>query len=99
VLAYVPVTGSAGTVTLTLRLQVLLGAMVPFENASTLAPALGAKVALPQPDVAAFGEAAPSILPGVTGRVAVKLMPVSVDAVGFDSKKLRVVDPPATLEL
>ena len=92
-----PVVGVVGTVTLTLRLHVLLGAMEPFEKVNDVAPALGEKVGLPQPDVVAPGTADTTIAPGAAGRLSEKLTPAIVDDVGLAREKLSVAEPPATV--
>jgi hypothetical protein len=51
VFVYVPDVGAEGTLTLKLIVQVLLGAIVPLENEIEVAPAVGAKVGVPQPEV------------------------------------------------
>ena len=43
--------GVPGTLTRTLTVQLLLAATVPLANDSDVAPAAGAKVGVPQPDV------------------------------------------------
>ena len=86
-----------GTVTFTLIVQLPFAAMVPFENERDVAPALGAKVGVPQPEVDAFVGLATTIAPGfvgVVGRVSVKLRPVCVTGVGFVNVKVRVDMPP-----
>jgi len=84
----------AGTVTLTLIVQLLLGASVPFKNERDAAPAVGAKVGVPQPDVDAFVGLATSIAPGLVGRKSSKCKPVCVTGVGFVNVKVRVEMPP-----
>ena len=85
--------------TLTLMVQVLLGASVPLENDSEAAPPVGAKVGVPHPEVEALGGLATVMAPGEVGRVSVKLTPVMVTEVGFVIVKVRVETPPATVEL
>lgn len=94
VLLYVPVTG---TVTLTLIVQLLFGARLPFENEREISPAPGAKVGEPQPVVEAFGVPATAILPGVCGRLSLKFNPVSVVEVGLVNVKVSVETPPAVV--
>lgn len=91
VLLYVPTTG---TVTLTLTVQVPFAAIVPFENVREAAPAVGAKVGEPHPDVDALVGFATTIAPGLVGSVSVKLRLVSVTEVGFVRVKVRVEMPP-----
>ena len=85
-----------GTVTLTLTVQVPFAAIVPFENVREAAPAAGAKVGEPHPEVDALVGLATTIALGVVGRVSVKLRPVSVTGVGFVNVKVSV-DMPLTL--
>ena len=73
--------------------QVPFAAIVPFENEREAAPAVGAKVGEPQPDVEALAGLATTIAPGLVGRVSVKLRSVSVTGVGFVSVKVRVDIP------
>ena len=93
-MVYVPVV-IAGTVTLTLIVQVLLAAMVPFEKESAAAPATGANVGVPQPVVDALVGLAIVMAPGVVGKVSVKLSPLTLAALGFVNVKVRVEMPPA----
>jgi hypothetical protein len=90
VLLYVPVTG---TVTFTLIVQLLFGESVPFENERDAAPAVGAKVGDPQPEVEAAGVLATVIAPGDVGKVSVKFNPVIVPLVGFVKVKVSVEMP------
>ena len=72
---------------------------MPFENERDAAPAAGANVGAPQPEVEAPGVLATVIAPGDVGRGSVKLTPLTVDPVGFVIAKVRVDSPPATVEL
>lgn len=83
-----------GTVTFTLIVQLPFAAMVPFENEREVAPALGAKVGVPQPDVEAFVGLATTIAPGLVGRLSSKWRPVCVTGVGFVNVKVSVEIPP-----
>jgi hypothetical protein len=94
VLLYMPVTG---TVTLTLIVQLLFGARLPFENERDADPAVGANVGESQPAVEALGVLATTITPGVVGKVSVKLSPLSVTEVGFVRVKMRVETPPTVV--
>lgn len=96
VLVYVPVTE---TVTLTLIVQVLLGAMPPFEKDRDADPAAGAKVGEPHPLVDALGVPATSIAPGEAGRLSVKLSPLSATEPGLVNVNVRVETPPAVVGL
>jgi hypothetical protein len=87
----------AGTVTLTLMVQLLFGARLPFEKLSETAPADGEKLGEPQPVVDAFGVLATSMAPGVVGRSSVNLSPLSVTEVGFVNVKVRVDTPPTVV--
>lgn len=91
VLLYVPTTG---TVTLTLIVQLLFAESVPLEKEREVAPALGAKVGVPQLDVDALGVAATTMAPGDVGRMSVKFNPLIVPVVGLVSVKVRVDMPP-----
>ena len=91
---YVPVTG---TVTLTLIVQLLFGARLPFEKVRNVSPAPGVKVGEPQPVVEAFGVLATTMAPGVVGRVSIKLSPLNEAAVGLVRVKVRVETPPAVV--
>ena len=82
-----------GTVTFTLMVQVPFAAIVPFEKESETAPAVGAKVGVPHPEVDALVGLATTIAPGLVGRVSVKLTPVSVTGVGLVSVKVSVEIP------
>src|SRR5687768_1228881 len=86
-----PVTG---TVTLTLIVQLLFGARLPFEKARDVSPAPGVKVGEPQPVVEAFGVLATAITPGVFGRSSVNLSPLNEAEVGLVRVKVRVETPP-----
>jgi hypothetical protein len=77
--------------------QLLLGASVPFENESEPAPATGAKVGVPHPEVEAFVGLAITIVPGAVGSVSVKLNPVNVTEVGLVKVKVRVEMPPTVV--
>lgn len=90
VLLYVP---AIGTVALTLMVQVPLAAIVPFEKERDAAPAVGAKVGVPHPDVEALVGLATTIAPGDVGNISVKLISVSVTGVGFVSVKVSVEIP------
>src|SRR5689334_11077654 len=94
VLEYVPLTG---TVTLTLMVQLLFGASVPFENEMEAAPAVGAKVGVPQPVVLAPVGLATTMAPGVVGNVSVKLSALMVTGVGLVSVKVRAETPPVVV--
>lgn len=94
VLVYVP---AAGTVTLTLIVQVLFAAMLPFENEILAAPAVGANVGEPQPVVEAPGVLATTIAPGEVGNVSVKFRPLNEEGVGLVIVKVRVEMPPTVV--
>ena len=83
----------AGTVTFTLTVQLLFGASAPFENEMEAAPAVGAKVGVPQLLVVASGVDATTMLPGDVGKVSVKLTPVMVALFGFVIVKVRAETP------
>jgi len=82
---------------LTLIVQLLLAARLPFENEREAAPAAGAKVGEPQPVVEALGELATTIAPGVVGRLSVKFSPLKEAEVGLVKVKVRVETPPAVV--
>ena len=86
-----------GTVTLTLMVQVLFAAILPFEKEMETAPAAGANVGVPQPVVEAFGVLATTIAPGVVGKVSVKFNPLNEEVVGFVMVNVRVETPPAVV--
>src|SRR5579859_1711584 len=73
--------------------------MLPLEKVSELAPAPGENVGVPQPEVAAFGVAATTMLPGEVGRLSEKLTPETPEAVGLLMTKVRVELPPVGVEL
>ena len=88
VLAYVP---AAGATTWTVTVQLPFAARLPPLNATEAAPATGAKVAAPQPEVVAPGAAATTIAPGDVGSVSLNAMPDSVVALfGLVMKNLKV---------
>ena len=92
-----PLVGSAGTATRTLTVQLLLAATVPLAKETEEAPATGAKVAAPQPDVANVAGLATTIwLPASDGSVSLKLAPPIAAALGFPMVKVSVDVPPAT---
>lgn len=74
-----------------------MGASVPFENEREPAPATGAKVGEPHPEVEAFVGLAMTIVPGAVGSVSVKLSPVNVTGVGLVNVKVRVEMPPTVV--
>ena len=79
---------AAGAVTFTSTVQVPLAAMLPALNDTEAAPATGANVAAPQPEVLAPGTAATTIAPGAVGKVSLNATPVSaVPVFGFVSTK------------
>ena len=80
-------------------MHVPFGASVPFENETEGAPAAGAKVGVPQPEVDALGGLATIIAAGEVGKVSEKLAPVIVSDVGFVMVNVSVDEPPATVEL
>ena len=88
---------AAGTLTLTVMVQLLLGASVPFENDREALPATGAKVGEPHPEVDAFVGLAITIAPGVVGSVSVKFRLVSVTEVGLVNVKVSVEMPPTVV--
>jgi hypothetical protein len=94
VLVYVP---PAGTVTLTLMVQVLSAAMLPFENEIDPAPAAGAKVGDPHPVVEAPGVLATTMAPGEVGRISVKFSPLKEDGVGLVIVNVNVETPPVVV--
>src|SRR5258706_5406163 len=73
--------------------------MVPPEKVREAAPAAGAKVGAPQPDVVAAGVPATTIAPGDVGSVSVKLRLLSADDVGLVIVKVRVETPPTAMGL
>src|SRR5260370_37039808 len=73
--------------------------MVPPEKVSDAAPAAGANVGDPQPDVVAAGVADTAIAPGVVGSVSVKLRLLKDDAVGLPIVKVSVETPPTEMGL
>src|SRR5262249_15452322 len=81
-------------VTLTLIVQLLFAATVPFENEREPAPATGAKVGAPQPLVVAAGGLATTIAPGEVGKVSVKLRPESGAPLGLMMVKVSDETPP-----
>jgi hypothetical protein len=94
VFVYVP---PVGTVTLTLMVQVLFAAMLPFENEIDPAPAAGAKVGDPHPVVEAPGVLATTMAPGVVGRISVKFNPLKEEGVGLVIVNIRVETPPVVV--
>ena len=86
-----------GTVTLTLIVQVLFAAMLPFEKEREAAPAVGANVGVPQPVVEAFGVLATTIAPGVVGSASVKFNPLNEEGVGLVMVNVSVETPPAVV--
>ena len=97
VFAYVPLVGVEGTETSTLATHVLLAATLPLENETELAPAVGAKVGEPQPEVEKVAGVATTIwFPDSAGSGSVKLAPLTADGFGLDMTKVRVDVPPAT---
>ena len=74
-----------------------MAARLPLENERDAAPAEGAKVGEPQPVVAAFGELATTMAPGVAGRLSVKFSPLKEAEVGFVRVKVSVETPPAVV--
>ena len=86
-----------GTPTLTLIVQVLFGAMLPFEKESEEEPAAGANVGDPQPVVEALGVLATVIAPGEAGKLSVKFNPLIVVGVGFVRVNVSVEMPPAVV--
>ena len=91
VFVYVP---AVGTVTLTLMVQVLFAAILPFENEIEAAPATGANVGEPQPVVEALGVLATTIAPGEVGKVSVKFNPLNDEGVGLVIVNVSVETPP-----
>src|SRR5437879_4474255 len=80
-------------------MQLLLAAMVPLANEMELAPALGANVGDPHPDVEKVAGVATTIwLPDNVGSESLKLAPLKVPAFGFDTVKVSVDVPPATVD-
>lgn len=94
VLVYVP---AVGTVTLTLIVQVLFAAMLPFEKEIDVAPAAGANVGEPQPVVEALGVLATTIAPGEVGKVSIKFKPLNEEGVGLVIVNVRVETPPTVV--
>ena len=72
---------AAGATTFTSTVQTPLAGMLPPLKVTTAAPAVGANVAAPQPEVLAAGVAATTIAPGEVGRVSLKATPVNAVAV------------------
>ena len=94
VLLYAPV---ALVVTFTWIVHVPFAAIEPFENDIEVAPAVGANVGVPQPEVDAPGELATVMAPGEVGNVSVKLYPVISPLVGFVRVIVKVEVPPTTV--
>ena len=95
---YVPLVGLAGTATRTLTTQLPFAATVPLENAIDVAPATGAKVGVPQPDVEYVAGFATTICPpDRSGSGSVKFAPPIVAPVGLAIVKVSVDVPPATV--
>jgi hypothetical protein len=94
VLVYVP---AVGTITLTLIVQVLLAAMLPFEKLMMVSVAVGEKLGEPQPVVEAFGGLATIMTPGVLGKVSLKFNPLNDEGVGLVIVKVRVETPPTVV--
>ena len=69
---------AAGATTCTVTVQVPPAAMLAPLNATEAAPAAGAKVGAPQPEVVGVGAGATTIAPGDVGKVSLKAMPLSV---------------------
>ncbi len=80
---------------MTLIVQVLFAAIVPFENEMEAAPATGANVGVPQPEVDALVGLATVIAPGEVGSVSVKFRPLTLAAFGLVNVKVSVEIPPA----
>ena len=78
-----------------MMVQVLFAAIVPFENEMEAAPATGANVGVPQPEVDALVGLATVIAPGVVGSVSVKFRPLTLAAFGLVNVKVSVEIPPA----
>ena len=79
---------------MTLIVQLLLGASVPFEKDREPFPATSANVGDPHPEEDAFVGLAITIVPGLVGSVSVKLRSVSVTEVGLVNVKVNVEMPP-----
>jgi hypothetical protein len=89
--------GNAGSATRRLAVQVLLAATVPLEKEIDEAPATGANVATPQPEVENTAGVATTIwLPASNGSVSVKLAPAIAAALGLPMVNVSVEVPPAT---
>ena len=76
-------------------IQSLLGPMEPFEKVIDPAPAVGAKVGVPQPVVVAFRGHAITIAPGDVGRVSVNWTPEIVALFGLCNVIVKLEIPPA----
>jgi hypothetical protein len=76
-----------------------LAATVPLEKDTDVAPAGGAKVGAPHPEVEKIAGVATTICPpDSVGRLSMKLAPPTVAAVGLVSVKVSVDVPPATVD-
>ena len=96
--AYVPLVGAEGTLTRTLTTQLLFAATLPLEKEIELAPAVGAKVGEPQPDVEKVAGVATTIwLPESRGSASVKFAPLTADGFGLPIVNVSVDVPPATV--
>ena len=82
VFTYEPLVGLAGTCTLTVTVQLLPAAIVPPLNEIDVAPAIGAKLGVPHPDVEKFAGEATSICAGELGKLSANaISEMAVDAV------------------
>src|SRR3989304_1500427 len=75
-------------------MQLLLAATVPFENEIEPAPATGAKVGVPQPEVLAPVGLATTMAPGEVGKVSLKFRSLRATPLGLLMVKVRVEVPP-----
>ena len=82
---------------MTLIVQVLFAAMLPFVNEIEAAPAAGVNVGEPQPDVEAPGVLATTMAPGVVRRVSVKFNPLNDEEVGLVMVNVRAETPAAVV--
>jgi len=89
---------TAGAVTSTCTVQLPPGPIVPFENASDGAPAVGANVGEPHPVVDAFGVGAISIAPGAVGSTSLNAT-LEIVSFGFGLTTVSVnrLTPPAMI--
>jgi hypothetical protein len=94
VLVFVPF---LSTVIVTFTVQIPLTPMVPFENVIEEAPAVGAKVGVPQPLVLALGGLATYIFPGKESVNATPFSVVVVFTAGLMIMKVSTLEPPLVM--